>query len=156
MLTTAACPAASRNRRPSSAMIQQPSPREATGKAFLKWRGKSPLRVGMRCPGKNCNRVENTVSVIGTNLSCDWTAPARTGLLESQQKRDIIRRTARGGSARPDSACGIAIHCVSQEMKRDEKRHFAVRFRERVAAGIWAGHFLARIGKRSEEHTSEL
>src|SRR6266446_7684307 len=69
MLTTAACPAASRNRRPSSAMIQQPSPREATGKVFLKWRGKSPLRVGMRCPGKNCNRVENRAIAIGTNLS---------------------------------------------------------------------------------------
>src|SRR6266566_2408579 len=40
MLTTAACPEASRNRRPSSATIQQPSPREATGKVFLKWRGK--------------------------------------------------------------------------------------------------------------------
>src|SRR5229473_437734 len=70
MLTTAACPEASRNRRPSSAIIQQPSPREATGKVFLKWRGKSPLRVGMRCPGKNCSRVENSVSAVGTNLSC--------------------------------------------------------------------------------------
>src|SRR6266852_9544795 len=69
MLTTAACPAASRNRRPSSAMIQQPSPREATGKVFLKWRGKSPLRVGMRYPAKNCSRVESTVSVIRINLS---------------------------------------------------------------------------------------
>src|SRR6266478_9726729 len=69
MLTTAACPAASRNRCPSSAMIQQPSPREATGKVFLKWRGKSPLRVGMRYPGRNCSRVENTVSVIRINLS---------------------------------------------------------------------------------------
>src|SRR5260370_8784862 len=128
-------------------MIQQPSPREATGKIFLKWRGKSPLRVGMRCPGKNCNRVENTVSLIGVNPSCDWTAPARAALLESQQKRDIIRRTARGGSARPDSACGIAIHCVSQEMKRDEKRHLAVRFLEPVAAGIRPAHFRARIGK---------
>jgi hypothetical protein len=67
--------------------------------------------------------------------------------LESEEKRDIIRRTARGGSARRNSACGIAIHCVSQEMKRDEKRHFAVRFRERVAAGIRAGDFLARTGK---------
>src|SRR5260370_28148411 len=75
MLTTAACPAASRNRRPSSAMIQQPSQREATGKVFLKWRGKSPLRVGMRCPGKNCSRVENTVSAIGANVS-----PGNSGL----------------------------------------------------------------------------
>src|SRR6266480_1728871 len=57
MLTTAACPDASRNRRPSAAMIQQPSPRDATGKVFLKLRGKSLLLVGMTCPGKDCSRV---------------------------------------------------------------------------------------------------
>src|SRR6267378_2285265 len=68
MLTTAACPEASRNRRPSSAIIQQPSPREAIGKVFLKLRGKSPRRVGMRCPGKDCSRVENSVSTIEINL----------------------------------------------------------------------------------------
>src|SRR2546422_5467941 len=94
MLTTAACPEASRNRRPSSAMIQQPSPREAIGKVFLKLRGKSPLLVGMRCPGKDCTRVENSVSAMGTNLS-HGAAPMRTGLLESEEKRDIIRRPAR-------------------------------------------------------------
>ncbi len=57
MLTTAACPEASRKRRPSAAMIQQPSPREAIGKVFLKLRGKSPLLMGMTCPGKDCSRV---------------------------------------------------------------------------------------------------
>src|SRR6266850_4068525 len=57
MLTTAACPAASRNRRPSSSMIQQPSPRTAMGKVFLKLREKSPPLVAMNCPGRNCSRV---------------------------------------------------------------------------------------------------
>src|SRR5260370_32039165 len=56
MLTTAACPEASRNRRPSAAIIQQPSPREAIGKDFLKFRGNSPLRVGMRCPQMDCSK----------------------------------------------------------------------------------------------------
>src|SRR5467141_2886235 len=57
MLTTAACPDASRKRRLSEEMIQQPSPREARGKVFLKLRGKSLLLVGMRGPGKDCSRV---------------------------------------------------------------------------------------------------
>src|SRR6266481_2830220 len=57
MLTTAACPAASRNRRPLSSVIQQPSPRTAMGKVFLKLREKSPLFISMACPGKNCSRV---------------------------------------------------------------------------------------------------
>src|SRR5713226_4958188 len=56
ILTTAACPEASRNRRPSAAMIQQPSPREAIGKVFLKFRGNSPLRVGMRYPQMDCSK----------------------------------------------------------------------------------------------------
>src|SRR5260370_19101979 len=113
VLTTAACREASRNRRASSAIIQQPSPGEAIGKVFLKLRGKSPRRVGMRCPGKDCSRVENSVSVIGINLSHgEARAARRTGLLESEEKRDIIRRAARDGSARPDSTFGIVIHCV--------------------------------------------
>src|SRR5258708_32578257 len=69
MLTPAAGPEAWRNRRPSSATIQQPSPREATGKVFLKWRGKRPGRVSMRYPGMNCNRGEKRASAISTNLS---------------------------------------------------------------------------------------
>src|SRR5882724_2057845 len=40
MLTTAAWPAASRYFRPSEENIQEPSPRTAVGKAFLKLRGK--------------------------------------------------------------------------------------------------------------------
>src|SRR6266481_33354 len=62
MLTTAAWPEASRNRRPSEEMIQQPSPREARGKVFLKLRGKSLLLVGMRGPGKDCSRVASARS----------------------------------------------------------------------------------------------
>src|SRR5258708_20989872 len=69
MLTTAACPEASRNRGPSSATIQQPSPREATGKVFLKWRGKRPVRVRMRYTGMNCNKVQNRPSALSNNLS---------------------------------------------------------------------------------------
>src|SRR6266403_3555941 len=61
MLTTAACPEASRNRRPSSAIIQQPSPRAAMGKVFLKLRGNSPLRVGIACPARDCSRVETRI-----------------------------------------------------------------------------------------------
>src|SRR5439155_15364762 len=74
MLTTAACPEASRNRRPSAAIIQHPSPRAAMGKVFLKWRGKSPLLVGMRYPGKDCSRVENGTSAVGGALHaiCAW------------------------------------------------------------------------------------
>src|SRR2546430_12915734 len=56
MLTTAAWPAASRNRRPLSSTIQQPSPRIARGNAFLRFRENSPL-VGMPCPGKDCSRL---------------------------------------------------------------------------------------------------
>src|SRR5712664_6296 len=151
MLTTAAWPEASRNRWPSPAIIQQPSPRDAMGKVFLKLRGKSPPRAGMRCPGKDCSRVKNSVSTIGTNLSHgEAQASTRARLLESEEKRDIIRRAARDGSARPDSAFGIAIHCVSQEMKRDERRHFAVHFCERVTARIRAGHFRTGIGETSD------
>src|SRR5882762_1994963 len=61
MLTTAACPEASRNRRPSSAIIQQPSPRAAMGRVFLKLRGNSSLRVGIACPARDCSRVETRI-----------------------------------------------------------------------------------------------
>src|SRR5258705_6554818 len=91
MLTTAAWPAASRNRWPSSAMIQQPSPREATGKPFLKLRGKSPLRVGMSCPAKDCSRVASRVIVpVFFQHLC---------LLDSAQKHDIIRNSAQCDTA---------------------------------------------------------
>jgi len=39
------------------------------GKVILKLRGKSPLRAGMRCPAKDCSRVENSISAMGINLS---------------------------------------------------------------------------------------
>src|SRR5213594_41122 len=56
ILTTAAWPAASRKRRPLSSIIQQPSPRDAMGNVFLRFREKSPL-VGMICPTKDCSRL---------------------------------------------------------------------------------------------------
>src|ERR1700694_2935189 len=71
MVTTAAWPEASRKRRPSEEMIQQPSPREAIGKVFLKLREKSPLLVGMRCPGKDCSRV----ATARRKVSRSWQLP---------------------------------------------------------------------------------
>src|SRR5712664_768856 len=119
MLTTAAWPEASRKWRPSEETIQQPSPREAIGKVFLKLRGKSPLLVGMRCPGKDCSRVENSVSAMGTNLS-HGAARLRCEPDYWNRKRNVTSSVVlQGGSARPDSASGITIHCVSREMKRD-------------------------------------
>lgn len=68
MLTTAACPEASRNRWPSEEVIQQPSPRTAIGNAFLKLREKSPLFVAMSCPGKDCSRVASPDREAGEEL----------------------------------------------------------------------------------------
>src|SRR5881628_2467476 len=57
MLTTAAWPEASRNRRPLWSMIQQPSPRAAMGYVFLKFLEKSPVLINVSCPEKNCSRL---------------------------------------------------------------------------------------------------
>src|SRR5260370_30639987 len=93
MLTTAACPEASRNRRTSSAIIQHPSPRVAMGKVFLKWRGKRPPLGGMRCPGKECSRDAKGVSALGTKLSYGGARhPLNPRTIRSApQKHDIPR-----------------------------------------------------------------
>src|SRR5207302_2403878 len=74
------------------------------------------------------------------------TATSWAQLLDSEEKRDIIRGPASCDSAWYDSACTVAIHCVSQEKKRNERRYFAVRFRERVA-GIRTREFCAGNGE---------
>src|SRR5713101_7904220 len=147
MLTTAACPEASRNRRPSAETIQQPSPREAIGKVFLKLRGKSPLRVGMRCPAKDCSRVKNSISAIGINLS-PGAARLRREPDYWNRKRNVTSSVVLQEVVLQDLIPHM-VFCVSQEMKRDERRHFAVRFREHAAAGMRTDHFRTTIGETS-------
>jgi len=50
--------------------------------------------------------------------------PPRSELLDSEEKRDIIRGPALCDSAWHDSACTIATHWFSQEKKQNEKRYF--------------------------------
>jgi len=52
------------------------------------------------------------------------TVPPRSELLDSEEKRDIIRGPALCDSAWHDSACTIATHWFSQEKKQNEKRYF--------------------------------
>ena len=107
MLTTAACPEASRKRRPSEEMIQQPSPREAIGNVFLKWRGKSPLLVGMRSPGKDCSRVESRIHAaegfiplerLALSPQCGFASTLEGNLLteaDQEAKLRLVAETAR-------------------------------------------------------------
>src|SRR5713101_4124146 len=71
-------------------------------------------------------------------------AETRARLLDSEEKRDIIRDSAKRDSARPDSARSVATHSDSQEKNRDERHHSAVRFPGRVAGWSRTGHFRTR------------